>query len=134
MNLLLVRMSSLGDVLHALPALTDALRQIPELQVDWVVEEGFAQVPGWHSAVHRTIPVTFRRWRKTPIRTLRSGEWARLRETIRASRYDRVVDAQGLVKSALLTRMARGKRWGFDRASARESLAALAYQHRCHVP
>ncbi len=72
MRVLLVKTSSMGDVLHSLPALTDAQQAIPGIQFDWVVEEGFAQIPTWHSAVNQVIPVVIRRWRKNwfsaPIR------------------------------------------------------------------
>lgn len=64
MRVLIVKTSSMGDVLHTLPALTDAQQAIPGIQFDWVVEEGFAQIPSWHSAVDRVIPVAIRRWRK----------------------------------------------------------------------
>ncbi|MCW2483845.1 lipopolysaccharide heptosyltransferase 1, partial [Candidatus Symbiopectobacterium sp. NZEC135] len=65
MRVLIVKTSSMGDVLHTLPALTDAMRVIPNLRFDWVVEEGFAQIPTWHVAVDRVIPVAIRRWRKS---------------------------------------------------------------------
>lgn len=64
MRVLIVKTSSMGDVLHTLPALTDAQQAIPEIKFDWVVEEGFAQIPSWHAAVERVIPVAIRRWRK----------------------------------------------------------------------
>lgn len=64
MQVLIVKTSSMGDVLHTLPALTDALQAIPDIRFDWVVEEGFSQIPTWHPAVDRVIPVAIRRWRK----------------------------------------------------------------------
>ncbi|MGC8165048.1 lipopolysaccharide heptosyltransferase 1, partial [Salmonella enterica] len=64
MRVLLIKTSSLGDVIHTLPALTDAARAIPGIQFDWVVEEGFAEIPAWHPAVAQVIPVAIRRWRK----------------------------------------------------------------------
>lgn len=133
MRVLLVKLSSLGDLLHTLPALTDAQRHVPELRVDWVVEEGYAQIPAWHPTVQRVIPASLRRWRHEPLAAWRSGEWQRFLHSLRASRYDRVLDAQGLLKSAVLARLARGERYGFDRHSAREPLAAMAYQHAVPV-
>lgn len=65
MKVLIVKTSSMGDVLHTLPALTDAVRYYPDIQFDWVIEENFAEIPYWHSAVKRVIPVAIRRWRKT---------------------------------------------------------------------
>ncbi len=133
MRLLLVKMSSLGDVIHTLPALVDARRALPALEVDWVVEEAFAEVPGWHAAVARTIPVALRRWRRSPLAAWRSGEWARFRTTLAARRYDLVLDAQGLLKSAFVARLVAAPRAGYDRASAREPLAACALDQRYAV-
>lgn len=134
MKVLIVKTSSLGDVLHTLPALTDAARALPGIRFDWVVEEAFAEIPTWHPAVDRVIPVALRRWRKHPLQAFRSGEWGRFRDALRADSYAKIIDAQGLLKSAVLTRMARGTRCGLDRASARESLAALAYQEHYAIP
>ena len=70
MRVLIVKTSSMGDVLHTLPALTDAAQAIPGIRFDWVVEEGFAQIPSWHESVERVIPVAIRRWRKAFSTTL----------------------------------------------------------------
>ncbi len=67
MHVLIVKTSSMGDVLHTLPALTDAMNAIPGIRFDWVVEEGFSQIPSWHPAVDKVIPVAIRRWRKTGL-------------------------------------------------------------------
>lgn len=64
MRVLIVKTSSMGDVLHTLPALSDAALAFPGIRFDWVVEEGFAQIPSWHESVDRVIPVAIRRWRK----------------------------------------------------------------------
>jgi lipopolysaccharide heptosyltransferase I len=103
-RVLLVKTSSLGDVIHTLPALTDAARAIPGIQFDWVVEEGFAEIPAWHPAVAQVIPVAIRRWRKNLWQTIKNGEWTRFKQRLSESRYDLVIDAQGLLKSAWLTR------------------------------
>lgn len=134
MRVLVVKMSSLGDVVHTLPALTDAHRARPELRFNWLVEEGFAEIPGWHPAVERVVPVAIRRWRKTPLASWRSGEPSRCRATVRAAGYDLVIDAQGLIKSAWAARWARAPIAGLDRHSAREPLAALAYRQQVAVP
>jgi len=133
-RVLLVKTSSLGDVIHTLPALTDALRALGDVRFDWVVEEGFAEIPSWHPAVDRVIPVAIRRWRKHPLQTLRSGEWARFKASLRERKYDLVIDAQGLLKSALLTRYADADVAGLDRHSAREPLASRFYDRRYAVP
>jgi len=133
-RVLLIKTSSLGDVVHTLPALTDAQRAIPGIQFDWVVEEGFAEIPAWHPAVAQVIPVAIRRWRKNLWQTLRSGEWRRFKARLRETRYDLVIDAQGLLKSAWLTRYVKALVAGLDRDSAREPLASRFYDRRYAVP
>ncbi|MFV0454756.1 MAG: lipopolysaccharide heptosyltransferase I [Pseudomonas sp.] len=133
MRVLLIKTSSLGDVVHTLPALTDAQRAIPGIQFDWVVEEGFAEIPAWHPAVAQVIPVAIRRWRKNLWPTLRSGEWRRFKARLRETRYDLVIDAQGLLKSAWLTRYVKAPVAGLDRDSAREPLASRFYDRRYAV-
>ena len=134
MKVLLVKTSSLGDVVHALPAVTDATKQIPDIQFDWVVEESFAEIPAWHPQVSRVIPVALRRWRKNLFSSKTYQDIGRFREQLSDQQYDYVIDAQGLIKSAALTLLAKGKRVGLDKHSARESLAAMIYQQRFNVP
>ncbi len=134
MRVLLIKTSSMGDVIHTLPALTDARRAIPDIEFDWVVEEGFAEIPAWHPAVAQVIPVAIRRWRKNPLKTLRSGEWKSFRRRLKSTRYDLIIDAQGLLKSAFLTRYAQGPVVGLDRTSAREPLASRFYDSGIDVP
>jgi heptosyltransferase-1 len=133
-RVLIVKTSSLGDLVHTLPAVTDAARAIPGIRFDWVAEEGFAEIPGWHPAVERVIPVALRRWRKNWLAAWRCGEIPRFLHQLREREYDCVIDAQGLLKSAVLARLARGPRWGLDWRSAREPLAALFYSRRVAVP
>ena len=134
MRVLVVKMSSLGDVIHTLPALSDAARAIPGISFDWVVEEAFAEIPGWHPSVDKVIRVAIRRWRKRPFRDFRGPEWRRARDALRCHHYDAVIDAQGLLKSAVITRLVKAPRYGMDSQSVRERFAALAYHHRIHVP
>ncbi len=133
MRVLLIKTSSLGDVIHTLAALTDAARAIPGIQFDWVVEESFAEIPAWHPAVAQVIPVAIRRWRKQLWQTLKTGEWRRFKQRLGKARYDLVIDAQGLLKSAWLTRYVQGPIAGFDRHSAREPLASRFYDRRYAV-
>jgi heptosyltransferase-1 len=125
-RVLLVKTSSLGDVVHTFPALTDAAAALPGLALDWAVEPAFAEIAALHPAVRRTIPV--------PVRALpRLSGWRPMPHAVRqlrAERYDAVIDAQGLLKSAAVALAARGPRHGYDGASAREPAAALAYRHR----
>ena len=133
-HVLVVKTSSMGDVIHTLPALTDAANALPGIRFDWVVEEGFADIPTWHPAVAQVIPVAIRRWRKTPLQAWKSGQLQEFRQRIGDWRYDAVIDAQGLLKSALLTKMAQGPRFGLDWHSAREPLASRFYTHPKMVP
>lgn len=130
MKILLVKMSSLGDVIHTLPALTDALQHFPDLQCDWLVEENFSEIPRWHPSVKRVIPIALRRWRKQLWQQPRTvwQQWREMQRQLTQYDYDSVLDAQGLLKSAVLTRFAKGARIGFDAASAREPFAARFYQ------
>ena len=134
MRVLIVKTSSMGDVLHTLPALTDAAQAIPGIRFDWVVEEGFAQIPSWHESVERVIPVAIRRWRKAWFSAPIKAERQAFREAVQAVKYDAIIDAQGLVKSAaLVTRLAHGVKHGMDWQTAREPLASLFYNRRHHI-
>ncbi len=128
MRILIVKMSSLGDIIHTLPAVSDVVRCYPEARIDWVVEDAFREVVTWHNAVHQVIPVAFRRWKRAPLTSLLGDEWKQFRQRLRRDEYDVVIDAQGLMKSAFVTKMARAKkRVGFDRDSVREKPAAMFY-------
>jgi heptosyltransferase-1 len=131
MRVLIVKTSSMGDVLHTLPALTDAAKAIPGIKFDWVVEEGFSQIPGWHPAVDKVLLVAIRRWRKNWFSTSIKAERKTFYQALRSQRYDIIIDAQGLLKSAVLvTRKAQGIKHGMDWNSAREPLASLFYNRR----
>ncbi|WP_439234729.1 lipopolysaccharide heptosyltransferase RfaC [Lonepinella koalarum] len=124
----IIKTSSLGDVLHCLPALTDAQKALGNVQFDWVVEENFAEIPAWHSAVNQVIPIAIRRWRKQLFTKQTYQQWHAYKQQLQAHRYDAVIDAQGLIKSALFaTRLARGEKFGYDRKSIREPLASCFY-------
>jgi len=133
MRVLVVKMSSLGDVIHTLPALTDAAAALPGIRFDWVVEEAFAEIPAWHPAVDTVIPIALRRWRKHPVRDFTGPEWRACRVALRRSHYDAVIDAQGLLKSAFVARLVKAPVYGMDRQSVRERLASYAYHHCVHV-
>ena len=132
-HVLIIKTSSLGDVIHTLPALTDAANNDPEIQFDWVVEESFAEIASWHPAVNDVIPVKIRAWRKSPLKTLRSDEWKLFRQKLKSVNYDTVIDAQGLLKSALLLPLTNGPRYGLDKHSAREGLASLLYNYKFNI-
>ena len=135
MRILLVKTSSLGDVIHTLPAVTDAARALPGIRFDWVVEEAFAEIPAWHPAVERVIPVALRRWRQHPFARATRTEWKTFCASLDTDDpYDLVLDAQGLIKSAWLAIKGSAPVHGLDFRSAREPLASLAYAHRHAVP
>ena len=133
MRVLLIKTSSMGDIIHTLPALTDASLALPGISFDWVVEESFADIPSWHTSVDKIIPVALRKWRKGIFSSGTRKGWKALREQLREHQYDLIIDAQGLAKSAFLTFFAKGLRVGLDFKSARESLASFAYQKKLKV-
>lgn len=133
MKILIVKTSSLGDVLHTLPALTDAGKFLPQAKFDWVVEEAFAEIPSWHASVEQVVPVAIRRWRKNPVRSLFSAEPRSFFHQLRKITYDMVIDAQGLIKSAIIARIAKGEKVGLNKMSLTEPLARFAYQRTIDV-
>jgi len=133
MRVLLIKTSSLGDIIHTFPAVNDAYQAIPGLEIDWVVEEAFAALPLWHPAVKNVIQVPIRRLKKMGWKGLKPKEWMPFIQQIRSEPYDRVVDAQGLFKSAAISLFAQGSHHGYDRHSAREGWVSLFYQHRYAV-
>jgi heptosyltransferase-1 len=129
-RVLLIKLTSLGDLIHALPALSDAKSARPDLEFDWVIDENFREIAGWHPAVKRIVTSNHRQWREALAHPTTLGSISRLIGEIRAVEYDLVIDAQGNFKTALLSMFARGPRAGFDRHSVREWVAHLAYQRR----
>ncbi len=134
MRVLIVKTSSMGDVIHTLPAVTDAVNALPNICFDWVVEEGFQEIPKWHPSIDEVIPVAIRRWRKQVFKIWKSPEWRSFKNEMKHHHYDCVIDAQGLMKSAFVTRFAKAPTYGFDKASAREPLATMAYDQMINVP
>lgn len=133
MRVLLIKTSSMGDLIHTLPALTDAITHYPQLKFDWLVEKSFAEIPSWHPAVDQVIAINFRTWRKNLLAKQTHHEWREARLALAKNRYDYILDAQGLLKSAFYGFFAKGERVGLDWASAREPWASLMYQRKCRV-
>lgn len=133
MRLLLVKTSSLGDVIHNLPVASDIRAALPDAAIDWVVEESFAAIPALHPAVNRVLPVAIRRWRSAFLGRAARAEICAFVRGLKRERYDAVIDTQGLLKSAFVARLARGTRHGLDFASAREPLSFL-YHRAYRVP
>ena len=133
-RVLFVKLSSLGDIVHLLPAVTDLAEHRPGARIAWAVEEAYADLVTLHPAVAEAIPVGLRGLRRAP---LAPGGWmrmARVRRKIHHASWDFVVDSQGLLKSALVARFARAPAFGFDAKSARERLASRFYDVKVCVP
>lgn len=132
-RILLVKTSSLGDVVHNLPVASDIRAAAPAAEIDWVVEESFAAIPRLHPAVARVLPVAIRRWRSSFLSPVVREEIRALTRELKRESYDAVIDTQGLLKSALVAWAARGTRHGLDFASAREPLSFF-YDRTYAVP
>lgn len=131
---LLMKTSSLGDVLHNLAVVSDLRRVFPGAIVDWCVEAPFAEIPAWHTGVRQVIPVAIRRWRKS---LLTRDTWAEISlalAALRTEQYDAIIDTQGLVRSVLLAQLAHGPVYGQNRYEAREALSGLLVTHPLAVP
>jgi heptosyltransferase-1 len=132
-EILFIKTSSLGDVIHHMPALTEARRMHAGSRFAWVVEETFAPLVRLHPGVDELIPVAWRRWRKSLYAPATVAEIAASSRAIRARRYDEIVDSQGLIRSAAIARIARGRRHGYDSRSIREPFATVFYDMRYSV-
>jgi heptosyltransferase-1 len=132
-RILLVKTSSLGDVVHNLPVASDIAAALPGAAIDWVVEEAYATLAGLHGAVRRVIPVAVRRWRRNPLARGTLAELRGFAHALRSAEYDAIIDTQGLFKSAIVTRIARGKRYGLGWKASREPLFPF-YDRTFDVP
>jgi len=133
-DILFVKTSSLGDVIHQMPALTEARRHFPDARLAWAVEEAYAPLVRHHLAVADVIPVALRRW---PWRLYRPATWQEMSQADRRLReraYDAVIDTQGLFKSAAVVWRARGRKHGYDSTSIKEKAATMFYDVRHRVP
>lgn len=134
MRILIIKMSSMGDVFHVCPAVSDLIAAHPGATIDWIVEKSFAEIPAWHAAVNHVWPIDLRRWRKSFWSATTRAEVRAFFAQVNAHTYDYVIDAQGLLKSVWVARHINAPRIGMDRASVREKLASLFYQHKISVP
>jgi heptosyltransferase-1 len=126
-DILFIKTSSLGDVIHHMPAVTEARHHLPDARLSWLVEEAFVPLVRLHPAVDEIIPVSARRWRREMLSPRTFAEMRKFATSLRSRRYDRIVDTQGLMRTGLMSRVARGERHGYDAASIREKLAARFY-------
>ena len=134
MRLLIVKTSSMGDVVHAMPVVNDIRRHHPQAEIDWLVEAPFAAIPQMHPGIHRVLPMAWRKWRGQLTKPATWQAMGRLRGELRGGRYEGVLDLQGLLKSALWARQAGSPVLGYDKHSIREPAAAWLYQHTMAVP
>lgn len=123
----------MGDVIHALPVVSDIMRAFPQASIDWVVEEAFVPLVQLHPAVNRIFPLALRRWRRQWREPAARQQFREARSGLRGRQYDLILDLQGLLKSAWVARWLDGPRAGYHRSCAREPLASFAYQSRFKV-
>lgn len=129
MKILLIKMSSMGDLFHTFPAISDIKKYFPTAEIDWVVEDSFKEIAAWHPQVRRVIPIQLRRWVKQRDKTSWQ-EFKAFRTSLRDETYDHIIDAQGLLKSAVIAKCAEGKGIdGYDKNSAREPITRWFYKH-----
>ncbi|MDX1695010.1 MAG: lipopolysaccharide heptosyltransferase I [Ketobacteraceae bacterium] len=133
MRVLVIKTSTIGDVVNTLPALTDATQMIPGIRFDWLVEASLQEIPGWHYAVERVIPLETRKLSRNKMRNLLNSHWWRVKRQLREQDYFAVLDAEGLWINGWLSRYASGPSYGLDRESAREPAATRFYDHRIAI-
>lgn len=134
MRVLIVKVSSLGDIIHTLPAVTDAHHARKDIVFDWVVEENFVEVPSWHPAVDNVIPIAMRRWRRNIFKTYMNREFRAFKKSLQGVHYDLVIDAQGLIKSGIISRLSKGLTIGLSNRTIREPMATWFYNKVYSVP
>lgn len=127
MKILIIKLTSMGDLMHALPAITEASHLISNLQFDWVVDDNFSEVPSWHPNVHKIITTNHRSWKKHIFNKTLREEVKILKETLNKNSYDLVIDMQNNLKSAYVSYLYKGNVSGMDRSSVREFPAHWAY-------
>jgi heptosyltransferase-1 len=133
-DVLFIKTSSLGDVIHHMPALTEARARRPNARFQWVVEEAYAPLARLHPAVDRVISVAWRRWRHALHRVQTRREIATFLGELRGPKFDEIIDTQGLIRTGLIAYFARGRRHGYDASSIKEYAASWFYDVRHAVP
>lgn len=134
LRILLVKTSSMGDVVHNLPLIADILHHHPDAQIDWLVEESFAEIPKLHPKIANVITIAIRRWRKSLCSRITWQEINAVKNRLKQTKYDFIIDTQGLLKSAVVASWAAGSVHGMDWSSAREPLASLFYDQKYTIP
>lgn len=128
-RILLVKTSSMGDIIHNMPLVADINNHFPDVIIDWVVEEGFAELAALNPLVNQVIPVAMRRWKKALFTNKTWSEFFTFRHLLQQHSYDAIIDTQGLLKSAIISTMAQGVSHGQNAQTAREAIAGRLYSH-----
>lgn len=131
---LLMKTTSLGDVIHNLPVVNDIYRFNPACALDWCVEAPFSEIVQLHPHVRRVIPVELRKWRKNLLQCSTWRAFKELKQNLQSTPYTHIIDSQGLIKSAVLAKMARGKRIGFAKNVIKEKWASFFYDETWPIP
>ena len=130
MKILIIKISSLGDIIHTFPALFDAKQALPHAQFDWLAEDQYMQLLGMNPSINQALPMRWRKWRHEIIKNIINGTFKDFYQRLTEHSYDIIIDAHGQMKTALLSRLARGVKCGYDQASLVESFVSWGYQ-RC---
>jgi len=133
-RILIVKSSSMGDVVHALPVAYDIKKAFPDARLDWVVEESFQGIPHLSPFIDGIVVTAFRRWRKGLLDKEVLREIGAVRHQLREAHYDAVIDLQGLIRSALVTSWANAHSFGYSKETIREPLASFFYSEKLSVP
>tara|TARA_X000001036_G_scaffold400230_1_gene404431 strand:+ start:425 stop:1381 length:957 start_codon:yes stop_codon:yes gene_type:complete len=133
MKVLILKLTSMGDLMHALPALTEAEQNIKDISFDWVVDKAFSSVPSWHPAVDKIIQTDHRNWKKQLFSSKSREALNLVKKEINATDYDFVVDMQNNLKSAFLSFLSDHKITGMDASSSREYPAHWAYSNKVKI-
>lgn len=127
MKVLLVRLSSMGDLIHTLPAIEDLAKNRPDIELHWLCEANFSDIARLHPFVKKVHEMKWRQWRKEISKTNTWYEIGRLKKNLRDEQFDLVLDSQGLFKSAIFAKLANSPISGLDFSSAREKWVSLFY-------
>ncbi|WP_373073774.1 lipopolysaccharide heptosyltransferase I [Sulfurimonas sp.] len=131
MKIAIVRLSAMGDIIHSAVVLQFIKKIYPESQVDWIVEKSMSAVLKDNNDIHSIIEVELKKFKKTK----KLSDLLKQIKIIKSlPKYDYIIDMQGLLKSALITKFMKGEVYGFDKDSIRESIASYFYKHKIHMP
>lgn len=130
-NILIIRLSSLGDIIHTYPMIYDIKNNIKNCNIDWLVDENFAQLVEINPLVDNVIKISLRTWKKNKFKFLKNiVTW---KNSVKSKRYDFIIDSQGLLKSALLAKCFNGQVYGYDKNSIREKAACFIYDYKYNI-